>query len=202
MKRWYSIALLLAALQVAWANGPGAVSRGRDATTGLPYWEWNAQGVRFRLTHRLPDQTRAFLLARDFDRDTAEFVATNCVFQSEFRNVVPMGGGSVSIDLTEWRVRHAGGGQGLLTREYWRSELARRGLGQAPRIAFEWGLLPTRQEYAPGDYNWGITVYGLPPGTPFDLTFVWYRDGKRFTGEMQGLTCPPDIHPEPGELQG
>jgi hypothetical protein len=195
-------ALFLSAWQLAAANGPGPVVTGRDASTGLKYWQWEAQGVRFRLTHRLPDQTRAFLLARGFDRDTAEFVATNCVFQSEFRNVAPAGSGSVSFDLAEWRVRHGGGEHGLLTREYWREALARRALGQSARIAFEWGLLPTRQTYAPGDYNWGITVYGLPPGTPFDLTFVWRRDGRRFEGIMQGLDCPPDIHPEPGELPG
>jgi hypothetical protein len=59
-------------------------------------------------------------------------------------------------------------------------------------------LLPTQQEYAPDDYNWGMTSYGLPPGSEFDLVFAWHRGEQNFGGQIAGIECAPDIHPEPG----
>jgi hypothetical protein len=163
--------------------------------TGLRYWEWNADGVLFRLTQRLPDQTRAFFLARGFDADTADAIAMQCVFQSMFRNTGTMPGVNASIDLDDWIVLYDDRQSGLLTREYW--EHRWRGLDVAPaaKIAFEWSLLPTRQMYAPGDYNWGMTSYGLPPGSTFNLVFSWQSQGNRFTGRLDNVRCPEDVHP-------
>ena len=39
----------------------------------------------------------------------------------------------------------------------------------AARLVVRWAMFPTRQEYLPNDYNWGLTAYGLPPGEEFDL---------------------------------
>ncbi len=151
----------------------------------------------FRLTQRLPDQTRAYLLARGFAAGRADFVATRCMFQSMFKNTGSQGDPAVSINLDDWRVHAAGPQKHMLTREYWKQEWAQREISGSAAIAFEWSLLPTRQVYAPGDYNWGMTSYGLPPGTRFDLDFSWTTDGKLLQGRLNGVECPADIHPEP-----
>ncbi len=192
--RWvFFIALLVAG--AAAADAP--VTTGVIFETGLRYWEWNVQGVLFRLTQRLPDQTRAYFMARGFDSEDADFIATRCMFQSMFKNTATEGGSSVSINLDSWRLHAAGGERRLLTREHWKQEWAQRDISRAAAIAFEWSLLPTRQVYAPGDYNWGMTSYGLPPGTRLDLDFSWQRDGEQFQGRLNGVECPADIHPEP-----
>jgi hypothetical protein len=108
--------------------GADPVTQGADTETGLRYWEWNHQGVVFRLTQRLPDQTRAFFLARGFDADSADMVAKQCVFQSMFRNTGEQGSGAVTIDLDEWDIAANGARSGLLTREKWEAKLAGRGV--------------------------------------------------------------------------
>ncbi|MDH3407704.1 MAG: hypothetical protein OEM48_12395, partial [Gammaproteobacteria bacterium] len=74
---------------------------------------------------------------------------------------------------------------------------------QAPpsaRLAFEWSLLPTRQRYRSGDYNWGMSVFSLKPGDEFDLDIVWHQDGKKRSVLLKGVRCAPDIHLKPGDL--
>lgn len=174
------------------------VTTGHDEATGLWYWEWNADGVVFRLTQRLPDQTRGFFLARGFDPASADNIATRCVFQSMFKNAGDAGFGQVAFDLREWRIHADSAEWPLLVRSDWEKEWAARGLSEPARIAFEWSLLPTTQEYAPGDYNWGMTSYGLPPGSRFDLAFTWRHQGELHHGRIEGIECPPDIHPTNG----
>lgn len=181
--------------------GAAPVIEGVVAETGLRYWEWNSQGVLFRLTQRLPDQTRAFFLARGFDAESAELVATQCVFQSMFRNTGSKGSGAVDIDLDDWVVEANDERSRLLTRGKWEAILESSGLQPAAMIAFTWSLLPTRQSYQPDDYNWGMTSYGLAPGMKFNLGFTWRHNGQLREGMLRGVECPPDIHPEPGSVQ-
>jgi len=188
------------ALALLWPGSPAAdassTTTGRAPDTGLRYWEWQGDGVLFRLTQRLPDQTRAFFLARGFDPDSADLIATRCVFQSMFKNTAEAG--SVTIDLDDWRILVSGDKErALMTRETWTRQWQTRKPPQSARIAFEWSLLPTRQVYGPGDYNWGMTSYGLPPRQRFDLVFSWTRDGKVFTARLKDIECTPDLHPEP-----
>ncbi|WJW74814.1 hypothetical protein QVG61_09920 [Thiohalobacter sp. IOR34] len=166
---------------------------GSDPATGLRYWEWRAEGVQLRLTQRLPDQTRAFFLARGFDAASAERYATACVFQSLFRND---GEEAISFALADWQVVTAEGQHPPLSREHWSTIWQQAGLPKAARIAFEWSQLPSRQHYQPGDYNWGMSSYGLAPGSRFDLIFSWQRNGQRQSGRLNGLVCAPDIHPD------
>jgi hypothetical protein len=173
------------------------VALGIDPETRLKHWEWNADGVLLRITQRLPDQTRAFFLARGFDQVNADHIARNCIFQSMFRNAGAETSGTVASDLTNWHIDSNGQKGGLLVREHWRKLWAEREVTQSARIAFEWSLLPTRQSYAPGDYNWGMTSYGLAPGSHFDLVFSWHRNGERFQGTIANIQCAPDIHPDP-----
>jgi hypothetical protein len=175
----------------------GPVEKGVMSGTGLRYWEWQGEGVLFRLTQRLPDQTRAFFMARGFEAEDADQIARRCVFQTMFKNIAPPGGSAVEFDLGEWTIDTGNGTRGLLTREDWDRRWEERGVPQAARIAFEWSLLPTRQRYLPGDFNWGMTSYGLPPGSRFDLRFSWMQDAARHRGSIPGVECPKDLHPEP-----
>ncbi len=75
------LATMLMVAATAGYAGDDEVEQGVIEETGLRYWEWHADGVLFRLTQRLPDQTRAFLQARGFDSDSAELVATSCTFE-------------------------------------------------------------------------------------------------------------------------
>ena len=45
----------------------------------------------------------------------------------------------------------------------------------------------------PGDYNWGLTAYGVPPGTEFDLRVSWREGDVEHTGEILGVVCAPDV---------
>lgn len=169
------------------------VATGIDADAGLPYWELSTPGVSLRLVQRLPDQTRAFFLARGFDREAVERIAQSCVFQTVFENTTQPGGpGALEYDLREWVVQTDGRQQGMMTREDWAAIWTEQGAPKPARIAFEWALFPTQQVYNPGDYNWGMSIFGLAPGGRFDLTLVWTQFGERHTATIEELQCAPD----------
>ncbi|MDY6980786.1 MAG: hypothetical protein SV201_12960 [Pseudomonadota bacterium] len=173
------------------------LSRGADPDTGLRHWQWQEAGIHFKLTQRLPDQTRAFFDARGFDKKARERIALACVFQSEFKNTADNDRPPVEYDLSQWRIHTEEGTRPLMVRETWEPIWQQHGLPKPAQIAFEWALLPTYQKYAAGDYNWGMTVYGLAPGSEFDLEFSWSRGDKHYTRRIDGIKCPPDIHPQP-----
>jgi len=190
-------AIILLALSVIVAPLQAELSRGKAPDTGLRHWQWQEAGISFKLTQRLPDQTRAFFGARGFDKAARERIALACVFQSEFRNTAGNDEPPVEYDLSEWRIHTDEGTQPLMVRETWKPIWQQHELPKPAQIAFEWSLLPTYQEYAAGDYNWGMTAYGLPPGSEFDLEFSWQRGDQRYTRRINGIKCPPDIHPQP-----
>jgi hypothetical protein len=177
---------------------PAAVTTGTDEEAQLPYWEVTEPGISIRLVQRLPDQTRGYFQARGFSTVDSDHIAQNCVFQTIFRNVtVDSKPGVIDYDLREWTVHAAGARRVLKTREDWKAEWNARKVPMPAQLAFEWSLLPTRQSYGPGDYNWGMTAFGLAPGAVFDLDVVWYQRGERHSVRVNGVRCAPDIHPEP-----
>jgi len=182
---------LLCAVPVA--ARAASISVGVDEEAGLPYWQVQDRGAVVRFVQRLPDQTRGFFQARGFSQADSDLVARSCVFQTVFRNSsnesTP---GALSYDLGEWVVRAAGQAGRMKTREDWAREWEARSVPAAARIAFEWALFPTRQTYNPGDYNWGMSVFGLAPGTRFDLDLSWTQYGKRHAASVQGIECAPD----------
>jgi hypothetical protein len=115
-----------------------------------------------------------------------------------FQNSAAEGAASVHFDLRDWRILVDDTPRRLKDRDYWAKVWESRGLSQPARIAFEWSLLPTTQEYAPGDYNWGMTSYGLAPGLAFDLEFSWTANGTPHRARIDGIECSPDIHPDGG----
>lgn len=186
--RWFLVSLLLSMPLHA------EVTTGEEPETGLRYWQWQGDGALFRITQRLPDQTRAFFLGRGFDQAGANLIANRCVFQSMFKNVD--NNHPIEIDLTTWKIKTDQGVKKLLVREQWQQELQGMKVNRAARIALEWSLLPTTQHYEVEDYNWGMTSYGLPPGSQFDLAFSWKKGEELYSGILQDIECAPDNHPE------
>jgi len=180
--------LLLGWLSLAAVAGAG-VSQGVDPQTGLKNWTWRGEGVSVKIVQRLPDQTRGFFLGRGFSAVAADRIATTCIMQTIFRND---GVRPVTYDLNDWRVIHRDVESGLLTREYWDRQWTSGGPSRAARIALRWSLLPSRQTFQPGDYNWGMSSYALPPGSRFDLHIVVDVGGRRIEQDIPSIECAID----------
>ncbi|MCR4302533.1 MAG: hypothetical protein NUV51_13100 [Sulfuricaulis sp.] len=178
-----------------------AVNTGIDEEARLPYWEIVEPGVSIRLVQRLPDQTRGFFQARGFSVEDSELIAQGCVFQTVFKNSSALSEpDTIEYNLRNWVVRAGAARRGLKTREDWRKEWSARQAPQSAQLAFEWSLLPTRQTYRPGDYNWGMTLFDLKPGTEFDLDIVWHQDGRKRMVRLKGVRCAADVQLKPGDL--
>jgi hypothetical protein len=162
---------------------------GEEAGTGRLTWEWRVAGVSLQLLQLLPDQTRAFYQGRGFSNAQADSIAEACMFQTIFRNE---GTEPITYDLNDWRITRQDESSVLLTRERWRERWRDKDVSEAALIAMEWALLPTRQRFEPGDYNWGMTSFGLAPGTTFDLTLVIRLNGESMTASIPGIVCAAD----------
>ena len=172
-------------------------SKGIDSATTLPFWSWKTEVIQFRLVQRLPDQTRGYFMARQFPAEHAETIADSCVFQTIFKNTSSSASPvEVKYNLDEWYVSRLGKPVNLVTREKWHERWFKVKLPKAALIAFEWSLLPTRQTYNAMDYNWGMTMFDLKPGSRFELQFSWYENGKKQSATIPDLECAADIHPE------
>jgi hypothetical protein len=188
-----TVGLLACACLVAGLAQAG-VQRSLNEDNGLEKWHFIEADIEIELVQRLPDQTRAMFMKHDFSRDVVEAMATSCMFQTIVRNSGKSGSAQpLSIDLTLWRMRHAGKESGILLKEplieSWSDEEA----SPKAKLVVRWGMFPTRQEYLPGDYNWGLTAYGIPPGAQFDLDVNWVEGGKQYTGTIRDIVCAPDV---------
>ncbi len=164
-----------------------------NAATGIESWVLKAEEFSLELVQRLPDQTRAFFQGRGFDTVAANEIALGCVFQTVIKNdATESAAPVVALDLTDWRIDAGQGQRPLKLEQDWQKDWERRGVNQAARIAFHWALYPTRQEFHPGDYNWGMTTYGMPPGSTFDLHVVWHRGDEPRQHTIKGVRCARD----------
>lgn len=169
------------------------ITTGVDADAGLPYWELREPGLSVRLVQRHPDQTRAFFLARGFSSTEVELIAQSCVFQTVFKNTAPATSKDLlEYDLRTWRVHQGGQSQAMRMREDWAQVWASKGVAKSARIAFEWALFPTQQVYHPGDYNWGMSMFGIPPDSRFDLTLSWQQFGIAHSARIPDIHCAAD----------
>jgi len=183
------------------SSAGAVVSTGVDEAARLPYWELRDTGISLRLVQRLPDQTRGYFLARGFEMKHVERIALSCVFQTVFKNIShKTKPDPIVYDVRDWVVIYKGEKRSLKIREDWSTEWQKEKVSQSARLAFEWSLMPTQQEYQPGDYNWGMSAFNLAPGSVFDLEVVWKQYGKINRSLIRGITCSPDIHPEPGDI--
>jgi hypothetical protein len=188
-----TVGLLTCGFAMAWLAHAG-VQRSSNEDNGLEKWHFIEGDIEIELVQRLPDQTRAMFMKHDFSREVVEAMATSCMFQTIIRNSGKSGTGQpVSIDLTQWRMRYKGKQREILLKEplieSWSDEEA----SPAAKLVVRWGMFPTQQEYLPSDYNWGLTAYGIPPGSTFDLDVSWAEGGKLRSGEIRGIVCAPDV---------
>lgn len=162
--------------------------------TGLRKWQLLDGNLEIELVQRLPDQTRGFFMARGFSAAIAEEIAVSCIFQTIIRNRGgPDADGTIGIDLGQWRVLYADGEQAVRLKEPWMASWSDGAVSEASRLAFQWALFPTRQEFQADDYNWGMTAFGLPPGAVFNLDLAWQVDGKAHTARIAAIECAPDV---------
>jgi hypothetical protein len=181
-----------ATLAAAWVNA--AVVSGVNEDNGLKSWKFTDGDIEIELIQRLPDQTRALFMKHEFSREVIEELATSCMFQTIIRNNGQSGTGQpVAIDLTQWRMRHAGKVTGIALKESWLDKWTEQQASHAAKLVVRWGMFPTQQEYLPGDYNWGLTAYGIPPGSIFDLEVFWKAGESVRSGRIDGLQCAPDV---------
>lgn len=157
-------------------------------------WHFNKGDIEIELIQRLPDQTRALFMSHEFSREVIEELALSCMFQTIIRNSGQSGSGQpVSIDLTRWRMQHGGRTRGIRLKEAWLDDWSDEDASPAARLVVRWGMFPTRQKYLPGDYNWGLTAYGIAPGSVFDLEVAWKEGAENRTGMIRGIVCAPDV---------
>jgi hypothetical protein len=177
------------------------LSSGIDEQAQLPYWQISDQGIALRLVQRLPIQTRAFFLARGFKHEQAERIAQSCVFQTVFKNISHQTEhpSTLTYNLHDWIVIHNGKQLGMKTREDWAREWRSENVAIPVQLAFEWALYPTQQQYEPGDYNWGMSIFNLKPGSKFDLKIVWRQFGEIKTAVITDMQCAADINPQPND---
>lgn len=185
---------LLLLLFVAGAPLAAEIIHSADEETGLRKWHLAEGMLEVELVQRLPDQTRGFFMARGFSPAIADEIAVSCIFQTIIRNTGTRDDAvAVSIDLAQWRVIHASGEQGVRLKEPWMASWPENVVSRTSRLAFQWALFPTQQEFLADDYNWGMTAFGLPPGAVFDLDLVWQEDGKVRTTRIAAIECAPDV---------
>ena len=195
--------VILLSLVVLSGGVSSELKTGTDEVAQLPFWEWRDKTISIRLVQRLPDQSRGYFEARGFNKEHAELIAKSCVFQTVFKNVAKAGSNEViRYDLSRWQVRVKGKSQAMKLREHWEKKWKELAVPSKAKIAFKWSLLPTRQTYKAQDYNWGMSVYGLAPGTKFDLVMIWDVNGKAHTVTIDNMECAPDVHLEPRDPFG
>ena len=170
------------------------VQRSANEENGLEKWHFIDGDIEIELVQRLPDQTRALFMNHAFSREVIEQLALSCMFQTIVRNTGKSGAGQmIAIDLTQWRMQNAGKTGSILLKEPLLASWSDEDADAAAKLVIRWGMFPTQQEYLPGDYNWGLTAYGIPPGSTFDLAVTWQEGTVQHSGKIKDIVCAPDV---------
>lgn len=165
-----------------------------DPQTNPGTWVLNQEGLELTLKQLHPDQVRAFYQARGFSSKIANDIANSCMFQSIAKNTQNKAQGhTITVQLKLWRVKTDSETRGIKLKESWNNQWKDDEVTPAARIAFRWATLPTEQSYEPsGDYNWGMTSFGLKPGSRFDLKVVWKQENTEKSAWIKALRCATD----------
>lgn len=195
-----TLLFLLTALYLP--NSFGKVTRTTNPTTQLQGWTLNDAGLELKIAQILPDQIRAFYMARGFSSEIADDIATHCMMQTVVKNTATTkAAGAITILLKEWQIKpsqdtHAAEPlplQGIKLKETWDAKWKTDTITPAARIAFRWATFPTEQTFEPnGDYNWGTTSFDLAPTSTFDLHVIWHQNGQRKSTWIQNIQCAED----------
>jgi hypothetical protein len=158
-----------------------------DPQTGAATFETQAYGVSISLTQLLPDQIRAFYVARGFDLADADVFAEACVYMTVLRNDTAPG--ELDFRLSDWEVQHNEEVRALPPLDDWLAQWEARGVPDSARLAFRWSQFPSEQSYAPGEWNQGMLATGLPPGSRFDLIARWTIADQTYQGRLDDVRC-------------
>lgn len=158
-----------------------------DSETGAATYETQAHGVNVSLTQLLPDQVRAFYVARGFDLDDADVFAEACVYMTVLRNDTAPG--ELDFRLSDWELEHKGETRAIPPLGDWLARWEARGVPDSARLAFRWAQFPAEQSYAPGEWNQGMLATGLPPGSRFDLIARWTIADQTYEGRLDDVRC-------------
>ena len=162
------------------------------ADSGLETWQWTDGNSSFTFNQRLPDQARAFFLARGFTSEQSEPIAQNCFFQIVIRNLAS-NSKAMTLDLEQWQVIEKDGATHPPRLEQaWQQQWQAMGVKKAARIAFRWALFPSRQSFQPGDWNMGLITMGVRPGKLFDLIINWEEQDRPRKIRLTDMRCSPD----------
>ncbi|HSO83200.1 hypothetical protein [Thiocapsa sp.] len=158
-----------------------------DPETGAATYETQAHGVSVSLTQLLPDQVRAFYVARGFDLADADVFADACVYMTVLRNDTAPG--EIDFRLSDWEAQHNDEVRPLPPLEDWLAQWTARGVPDSARLAFRWAQFPSEQSYAPGEWNQGMLATGLPSGSRFDLIARWTIADQTYEGRLDDVLC-------------
>jgi hypothetical protein len=101
-----------------------------------------------------------------------------------------IGDSPIEHRLADWRYLSAGEPpRSIRSKDEWESIWSGLDVGEGARIAFAWAQFPTEQRFAPGDWNQGMTTYGVPRGGQFDLQFVWRAGDRSLSGKLEQVRC-------------
>ena len=154
--------------------------------------KFSRDGLKLELAPVPPDAVRAFFMGRGFAKKDAELLVHEaCIFRSAIGSAFTSAGGpQVTIDLAKWQILRAGKeAMAPRLREAWMPLWRGRKVSEDARVAFYWSLFPTRQSFAPVDYNWGMITFALAAGTSFDLKLAWQSGSEVKNAILKGLTC-------------
>lgn len=146
--------------------------------------------ISFEFIQRIPDQTRAFYIARNFSAEAASEYATACIFQTILTNNSK--DKVVKINLSNWRVIKNNKKIPLQLDSDWQQKWIKMNLSKSSRIAFRWSQFPTIQEHKPGDWFQGMLAANLLPDTKFNLYIQWKVNDKVHEATIQNLQCAVD----------
>ena len=183
-------------------NACANIKNETNPETQLQSWTLSEDNFELKIAQLLPDQTRAFYIARGFSKNIAEDIATNCMMQTIAKNTTSkQSENAITIHLKEWQIKiknHSEANtqenlQHIKLKETWDDEWKEDSVTPAARIAFRWATFPTEQTYEPnGDYNWGTTSFGLSPNSIFDLNVVWHQGGETKNAWIKNISCAED----------
>lgn len=172
--------LLFAALQATHAADTVVME---NPQSGLKSWKKSDRGFSLELIQLLPEFVAATYASRDLPPALFQSMHGYCVFGTVARNETES---ALAYRVADWRVRTADGKQHRLRdKAEWVAVWKKLG------VDFGYSILPGKLTFEPGDWAQGFTTPKLPPGTAFDLIYVWRQHGKTYTGKLENLACPP-----------
>ncbi len=164
----------------------------------LKTWIVSEGNLKLKIAQILPDNNRAFFIARGFPKAISDKLATSCLMQTIVKNTATdKNAKAITIKLKDWQIKPLDKSdeklQGLKLKETWNAEWSKDDISPAARIAFRWATFPSEQTFEPaGDYNWGINSFSLPPKSQFNLNIIWHEGSEQKNIWIHNIQCAED----------